>query len=890
MLDSREKPTSESDEAPAGTETFRVNINGRDHQSDRDMLLIDFLRGPLGMTSVKNGCKEGACGACSLIIDGRTVRACVPKLSRLEGKKILTIEGFSKREREVLAYAFSAAGAVQCGFCIPGMVVCAKNLIDRNPDPTRQEATFAIRNNYCRCTGYIKIIDAILLGAKMIRENLEIPEAVAPDRIGDRACRVDAPPKALGTARYADDFSFEGMLYGKNVFSKYARAKVLSIDPAKALAMPGVVAVYTAKDIPGKRYIGHLAQDWPGMIDVGEETKCCGDTLAMVVAETRELAEAAARAVQVRYEELKPICTCDEAAAPDAPQVHGEGFFQFGKWVVPENNVLYRERIKRGDAQAALDGAAHVVEGTFFVPPVEHAFMEPETAVALPDGDGIRVITGGQGIYDEYHELSNYLGLPLDKVRIQSAVVGGGFGGKEDMSVQHQAALCAYLSKRPVKVYFSRQESINYHPKRHAMEIYGKIGCDENGRLVGLYARIKSDTGAYASLGGPVLQRACTHAGGPYNYQDIDIEGTAYYTNNPPAGAFRGFGVTQSCMAVECLVNQLAEKAGLSGWEFRYRNAIRPGQSLPNGQIADQGTAMVETLEALKADFERYDADPNSFVGIASAMKNAGVGVGVADIGRCNIGISDGKAHIRSSAAAIGQGLQTVLLQIVCEVTGLSRHQVVVEHPDTRLAPDSGTTTASRQTTFTGEATRIAALKLKVDLDRGLSLAALEGKTYVGEFDFKTDPMGSAKPNPVSHIAYGFATQLVIIDKAGKLVEVVAAHDIGRAINPLSAEGQVEGGVAMGLGYALTEDFPLKAGIPQARLGTLGIPKSTFMPPVRTYLIEKNRADGAAFGAKGIGEIVCCMAAPACQNAYYKLDGVFRHRLPMEGTHYRKAD
>jgi len=883
--------TGESGQAKvqASGALFTVLVNGTVHTSARDMLLIDFLRDELGLTSVKNGCKEGACGTCTIVIDGKPVRSCVQKLSKLAGKTILTVEGFSARERDVFAFAFSSAGAVQCGFCIPGMVVCAKCLIDQHPAPTREEIKFAIRNNYCRCTGYAKIEDAVLLAAKLIREQAPLPEASLSGRVGDRVSRVDAPAKALGSAKYADDFSFPGMVYGKNVFSRYARARILAIDPAPALALPGVVAVYTAGDIPGKRYIGHLAQDWPGMIDVGEQTRCCGDTLAMVVAETREQAEAAAKAVAVTYEELEPICSCDEAAAPGAHQIHAEGFSQFGKWVVPENNVLYRERLHRGDAEAALDGAAFVVEGTFFVPPVEHAFMEPETAIALPEGDGIRIITGGQGIYDEYHEVSAYLGLPMEKLRIQSASVGGGFGGKEDMSVQHQAALCAYLCRRPVKVSFSRQESINYHPKRHAMEIQGRMGCDANGILLGLRARIRSDTGAYASLGGPVLQRACTHVGGPYNYQNLDVEGTAYYTNNPPAGAFRGFGVTQACMAVESLLNQLAEKAGLSGWEIRHRNAIRPGQSLPNGQLADPGTAMVETLEAVKEAFERYEADPDYHVGIASSMKNAGVGVGVPDVGRCNLGIHGGRVHVRSSAAAIGQGVQTILLQIVCEVTGLTRDQIDVEHPDTHLTPDSGTTTASRQTTFAGQAARVAALQLKADLDRGETLAALEGKTYLGEFDFKSDPMGSPKPNPVSHIAYGFATQLVVLDRAGKLVEVLAAHDIGRAINPLSAEGQVEGGVAMGLGYALTEHFPLKAGIPQVKLGTLGLPKSTFMPPVKTLLIEKNDPGGVAFGAKGLGEIVCCMAAPACQNAYYKMDGVFRTRLPLEGTYYRKA-
>jgi aldehyde oxidoreductase len=867
---------------------FIVNINGKDYQSEKDMALMDFLREELRITSVKDGCKEGACGTCTVIIDGKTTRACIQRLSKLEGKKVQTIEGFAEREREVFSYAFAAAGAVQCGFCIPGMIICGKALINQNPNPTPEDVKQAIRTNICRCTGYAKIEEGILLAAKMLRENLEVPELKQTGKVGEKVCRVDAVPKALGTAMYVDDYKFEGMLYGKNVFSKHARAKVLSIDASKALQMPGVVAVYTAKDIPGKRYIGHLAQDWPGMIDIGEETKCIGDTLAMVVAETKEQAVAAVKAVEVEYEVLKPITSPTEAAVPGAPQVHGEGFMMFGKYFVPENNLLSHQEVKRGDAEAALSNAKYVAEGTFHVPPTEHAFMEPETAIALPDGDGIKVITGGQGIYDEYHEISNYLGLPLEKVRIQSAVVGGGFGGKEDMSVQHQAALCAYLTKRPVKVWLSRQESINYHPKRHAMDIYVKIGCDENGVLQGVKARLTSDTGAYASLGGPVLQRACTHLGGPYNYQNIDVEGNAYYTNNPPAGAFRGFGVTQSVAAVECLINELAEKAGISGWEIRYRNAIRPGQVLPNGQIADEGTAMAETLEAVKEDFDKYEADPNYYVGIASAMKNAGLGVGVPDPGRCNLKVIDGKVHVRSSAAAIGQGLQTVLLQMVCETTGLTPDNIVVEHPDTKYTPDAGTTTASRQTVLTGEAARVSSSKLKADLDKGYTLEQLEGKEYIGEFEFKTDPIGSTKPNPVSHIAYGYGTQLVVIDKEGKLVKVVAAHDAGRVVNPLSIVGQVEGGVAMGLGYGLTEDFPLKDGVPQAKLGTLGLFKSTQMPTVETHLIEKNDPNGVAYGAKGIGEIVVTMAAPAAQNAYYKKDGIFRYNYPLENTYYRK--
>ncbi|MCM0648207.1 selenium-dependent xanthine dehydrogenase [Clostridium swellfunianum] len=867
---------------------FIVNINGKEYQHEKDMALMDFLREELDITSVKDGCKEGACGTCTVLIDSKATRACIQKLSKLEGKKVQTIEGFTERERKVYSYAFAAAGAVQCGFCIPGMIIAGKALINQNPDPTREDVKNSIRTNICRCTGYAKIEDGILLAAKMLRENLEVPELKQTGKVGERVCRVDAVPKALGEAKYVDDYKFKGMLYGKNVFSKHARALVLSIDKSKALEMPGVVAVYTAKDIPGNRYIGHLAQDWPGMIDIGEETKCIGDTLAMVVAETKEQAVAAAKAVEVQYEVLKPVTSPKEAAVPGAPQVHGEGLKLFGKFIIPENNLLSHQEVKRGDAEAALANSKYIAEGTFTVPPTEHAFMEPETAIGLPDGDGVMVITGGQGIYDEYHEISSYLGLPLEKVRIQSAIVGGGFGGKEDMSVQHQAALCAYLTKRPVKVWLSRQESINYHPKRHAMEISVKIGCDENGILQGVKARLTSDTGAYASLGGPVLQRACTHLGGPYNYQNIDVEGNAYYTNNPPAGAFRGFGVTQSAAAVEPLINELAEKVGISGWEIRYRNAIRPGQVLPNGQIADEGTGMAATLKAVKEEFDKYENDPDYFVGIASAMKNAGLGVGVPDPGRCNLKVVNGRVHVRSSAAAIGQGLQTVLMQMVCETTGLTTDKIVIENPDTKYTPDAGTTTASRQTVLTGEAARVAASKLKLDLDAEKALEELEGKEYIGEFEFPTDPIGSSKPNPISHISYGYATQLVVIDKEGKLVKVVASHDAGRVINPLSIEGQIEGGVAMSLGYGLTEDFPLKDGVPQAKLGTLGLFRANQMPPVECHFIERNDPNGVAYGAKGIGEIASIVAAPAAQNAYYKRDGVFRYNYPLDNTYYRK--
>jgi selenium-dependent xanthine dehydrogenase len=499
----------------------------------------------------------------------------------------------------------------------------------------------------------------------------------------------------------------------------------------------------------------------------------------------------------------------------------------------------------------------------------------------MPDGDGVLLYTGGQSVYDEQREISELLGLEKEKVRIISKYVGGGFGGKEDMSVQHHASLLAFITKKPVKVTLSRKESIMIHPKRHAMEMTITTACDENGNITAFKAKIVSDTGAYASLGGPVLQRACTHAAGPYKIANVEIEGTAVYTNNPPGGAFRGFGVTQSVFASECNLNQLAELVGISPWEIRFRNAVEPGDVLPNGQITDAGTAVKETLLAVKDEYESH-----KYAGVACSMKNAGLGVGVPDVGRCKIAVIDGKAHIRTSAACIGQGLGTIMVQIVCETTGLLPRDVVMEFPDTQLTPNSGTTTASRQTVFTGEAVKATAQKLKEQL-AAKSLKELEGQEFYGEYVGVTDPINSDKPNPVSHVAYSYATQVVVLDENGKLEKVVAAHDVGKAINPTNVEGQIEGGVVMGLGYALTEDYPLNNSVPTAKFGTLGLLRATDVPEIKSIIIEKNNAD-LAYGAKGIGEITTIPTAPAVQAAYYKLDGVFRKKLPLENTAYKK--
>ena len=843
-------------------------VNGQSVTVEKNQKLLRYLRDELHLTSVKDGCSEGACGTCTVLIDGKPTKACVPQTDKLEGKTIVTVEGLSDFERDVYTYAFGMAGAVQCGFCIPGMVMSAKGLLDKNPSPTREEAAFAIRNNICRCTGYVKIIDAILLAAELFRAG-EVPKVPKEWTLGARVPRVDVQEKVTGTGIYPDDIYLDGMIYGSAVRSQYPRARVLAIHTEEAKALPGVVGVFTAADIPGNNKVGHLKKDWDTMIAVGDITHYLGDSICLVAAESPEILAQAKALVKVDYEELPMVRSPRDAMLPDAPLVHKEG------------NLLAHKHIQRGNPAMAIAKSKHILTQRFSTPWTEHAFLEPECAVAYPDGDGVMVLSTDQGTYDTQHETMGMLGLPAGKVKVRNCLVGGGFGGKEDVTVQHHAALIAYLTKRPVKVKLTRAESILIHPKRHPMEMEFALGCDENGIIQGVVAEVIADTGAYASLGGPVLERACTHAAGPYNYQNFEIDGWAYYTNNPPAGAFRGFGVTQTCFCIETLLNQMADLVGISPWEIRYRNAIRPGQVLPNGQIVDDSTGLVETLEAVKPYYDKA-----KYVGIACAMKNAGVGVGIPDTGRVRLVVKEGKVHILAGASCIGQGLGTVLTQMVCDQTGLSRDDVVYERSNTYDSPDSGTTSGSRQTLFTGEACRRACQDLREAL-KDNSLTEIENQEFYGEYLGKTDPLGADVPNPVSHIAYGYATQVCILNEEGKIEQIIAAHDVGKAVNPLSVEGQIEGGVVMSMGYALTERYPLEDCKPTAKYGTLGLFRANQIPEITPIIVEKQGLN-VACGAIGIGEITSIPTAPAIADAYFRYDGRLRTSLPLESTPYTR--
>lgn len=851
---------------------FTITVNNRQYSHEKDIKLLTFLREELNLTSVKNACGEGVCGACTVLVDGKAMRACTLSLSRLEGKSVVTLEGLGDDERMMYAECFATSGAVQCGFCIPGMIMSAKALLDVNPTPKREDIKKALRGNICRCTGYVKIEDAVLLAAKCKREGKHLDSDVHDAALGMRFMRVDAIEKAVATGLYTDDLRFEGMVYGKCLRSAYPRARVLKIDTSEAEKDDRCVKVFTYKDVPLNKH-GHLVQDWPVFIAEGELTHYMGDAIALAVSDEEEALDEIISKIKVDYEELEGVYDVKTAA-------RGENIVHEEK----SDNILSKEHIVRGHAEEMLKKSAYTVKQHYSTPATEHAFMEPECAIGMYDEKtgGVLVYTSGQSIYDERREISNILSLPQEKVRCVSALVGGGFGGKEDMSVQHHAALAGYFLRRPVKVKLSRNESLLVHPKRHPMEIDLELGCDDEGILTALVCDIDADTGAYASLGGPVLQRACTHAAGPYNYQNIKIQGVAYYTNNVPAGAFRGFGVTQSIFALESALDLLADKAHLDPFEIRMKNALKPGDIMPNGQIASPDTGIRECLESVKDVY--YNT---KHAGIACAIKNSGVGVGVPDTGRCILAVVEGKVHIRTSAACMGQGLATVTTQIIHEVTGLSPDLLFAERPDTAFTPDSGTSTASRQTAFTGEATRRAAVKLYEAL-KVHSLEELEGQSFFGEFTFNTDPITSENIHPVSHLAYSYSAQVVALSDEGKIKKITAACDAGRVINRSAIEGQIEGGVVMGMGFALKENFIQEEGRVKSKYATLGLLRATDVPEIEVRIAEGEKRSPYAFGAKGVGELCTIPTAPAINNAYYHFDGKIRTKLPLEHTAYSK--
>lgn len=866
--------------------TLALVLNGRPTSVDHDegMSLLDVLREVCGISSPKDGCSQGMCGCCTVLLDGRPTLACQLRPDQVAGREIVTLEGLPERMRRLLADAFLREGAVQCGFCTPGIAVRASHLINRGLTARRERIERGLAGHLCRCTGYHRIVDAVQTAGEAWAEDRTVGEGpprrphffgeahslerttALPihDGVGASAPRYRGRDQVLGLKDFVADLQAEGMLHGALVLAEHPRARIVRIDPAPALAEPGVERVILAADIPGARRHGLIIRDWPLLVAAGETTRCVGDVLAVVVADSRHRARAAAGLVAVEYEVLEPVDTPTAALAAGAPAIHDGG------------NLLEVCAFARGDVEAALASSAHVVEETFTTQRIEHAFLEPEAALALPLDGGVKVFSQGQGVHDDQRQIAAILGIDPAAVEVELVANGGAFGGKEDLSVQGHAALAARLLGRPVKIVLTREQSMRIHPKRHPLTLHYTAGCNAEGRLTAVRARIEGDTGAYASVGAKVLERAAGHCCGPYRVPAVDVEARTVYTNNPPCGAMRGFGANQAAFAIEGVMDRLAEKVGLDGYDIRERNVLEPGDRFATGQKMDSSCGIRRTLEAVR---EIYKASPRA--GIACGIKNTGIGNGMADIGRVAIEVrGDRGLEIVTGYTEMGQGLHTILRQVVCEETGLEP-EIMEVRTASRADVECGMTTASRATALCTAAGRAAARRLAEALD-GSSLEALAGRRFSGEYvcDF-TSPPDAAAEEPVTHMAFGFATQVVLLTGDGSVERVVAAHDVGRAVNPQACAGQIEGAVHMGLGYALSEDFPCTGGRPDTlNLGHLGILRAAHTPPIEVILLEVPDGVGG-YGSKGVGEIGLVPTAGAVAAALHAHDGRWRNALPM---------
>jgi CO/xanthine dehydrogenase Mo-binding subunit/aerobic-type carbon monoxide dehydrogenase small subunit (CoxS/CutS family) len=884
---------------------IEFNLNGRATAASYEagMQFLEVLRDECGVVSPKNGCApEGICGCCLVLIDGHPALACLRKPEQMAGHDVVTVEGLSDDTRRVLSEAFVLDGGVQCGFCIPGIVVRAASLMRRGVTDDRHVVAKALDGHLCRCTGYGRIIDAIQTAGEACRNGGRLTRseprrhlffgeefglsrnpafvksngAANGNGIGSCTPRLGGLEQSLGEKPFVDDMFVPGMLHGAVVLSKHPRARVLAIRTSAAAAMPGVVRVFTAADVPGGRGTGLNVPDLPVFVAVGETTCCVGDFLAMVVADTAFHAHRATEHVEVDYEVLEPVTDPVAALEPDAPQVHSADTLHASP------NLLETTAFARGDVDAALAASAHVVEETFATQPVEPAFLEPEACLALPQGNGVKVHSESQGSTFDQRQIANVLGVSPDDVEIALAASGGAFGAKEELSIQGQTALAAYLLGRPVKTVLTRAQSTQHHVKRHPMTLKYTVGADADGHLLAVRARIVGDAGGYAGTSGKCLLRAACHSCGPYRVPNVDIESKAVYTNNPTSGAMRGFGSNQAQFAMEGIMDRLAEKVGVDGWDIRERNILNPGDAFATGQIMRESVrGMKASIEAVKDVYKTA-----KYKGIGCGIKSTGLGNGTIEGGHIVIRILEGgQVEILNGYTEMGQGVYTATMQAVCEETGLPADIMTVRW-DKALGNKCGETWASRATTLSCAAAQQAAQKLAADLKES-SLGQLVDREYAGEYvcNFTTRPgTPEAVLNPTTHLTFSYSTQVVILDDDGRLERVVAAHDVGRAINPRLCAEQMEGGVHMGLGYALSENFTSTNGRPDSLLlRDLGIVRAKHMPKVDVILIEVPDEVGG-YGAKGVGEIGCVATAGAVAGALHSFDRVRRSRLPMDDS------
>ncbi len=832
--------------------------------------LLEALRTELGIISPKDGCSpSGQCGCCAVLINGRARVACQVDMEKAAGAKVVTLEGFSTEERQRYADVFAARGALQCGFCTPGILVRVKALLDRKGSSlTREETSRHLGGHLCRCTGYVKILDAV----EDLAAETEVSVTLA-GALGSGGVRYEAHDLACGFRPYIDDMNPPGCLHAALRLADHARADVLSIRTAPALAVDGVEAVFTAADVPGALRVGLIHKDWPVFIPPGGRTSYLGDVLAIVVAVDRPTARRAAQLIEVDYRPLTPIT--DARAALDAEDA---------VWEL-DGNVLSVSSYSRGDAAVALERSSHVVRETFQTQRVEHAYLEPESTLAVPAPDGsLHVYSGGQGVWDDRDQVASVLGVPPQQVTVELVSNGGAFGGKEDMSNQAQTALAAWLSGQPVKCTLSREESLLMHPKRHPIRMEYEAGCDASGKLTALRARMIGDSGPYASVGMKVLERAAGHASGPYAVPNIDVRSTAVRTNNPVCGAFRGFGANQAQFAMEGVMDRLAAEVGIDGWEMRSRNVVEPGDVWGPGQIMDDGCEGARVcLEAAKPDYYAAKAEGRP-VGVGLGLKNSGLGNGFVEVARAVVRFdADGCVEVRHCWTEMGQGVHTVAIQVAVTELGIEpeRVRVVV---DTSRELGAGQTTGSRGTLMGAGAVADACRKAR---EGGCEAGVDYEGVYVVDW---TNSLADDVENPKIHSCFGFACQLVELDpSSGKVSGVLAVHDVGKAVNPTLCEGQVEGSVHMGLGYALTEGFPtdLDARPVNTTLRSLAILRPKDMPPVSVKLVEIPQPD-SPYGIKGVGEIGLVPTAGAVAAALWDYDGQWRSELPMRNPANRE--
>lgn len=919
----------------------RFTVNGVEHEVEvgPDTKLADVLRRDLGLTGTKIGCGDGQCGSCVVLLDGRAVRSCTYAARRAAGKQVVTVEGLAATwgkpgELHPLQKAFIDHGAIQCGFCTPGLLMAAaamwNKMVETGTLPDDEEIKKALGRNACRCTGYTSILRAVRSAVHEYETGEPLPpidiETLEPLRVVGRSHpRPDAVAKATGAARFADDYVFPNMLYGATLRAAYPHARIVSIDTEKAKGLPGVRAVLTHHDVPSHNRHGLVFDDWPVLCD--EKVRYLGDAVAIVAAETAEIARKALEIIEVKYEPLPVVASAEQALEPGAPLVHEAR---------PGGNLLEHIKVRHGDVEQGMAQADVIVEREYHTPAYDHMFMEPECSIGVPagyDGDHpkLTVYAGSQIPYADREQIAAALGLPPEQVRVKGTLIGGGFGGKEDIMGQIHAALLAHASGRPVKILYDRAESMLAHPKRHATVIRIKTGAKRDGTLTAVQAELIGDAGAYASLSTKVLTRATTHATGPYQVPHAKIDCYAMYTNNTPAGAFRGFGVTQSAFAVESNMDILAHELGMDAFELRRKNALRVGSITATGQILTESVGLPDCLDRVQARVAELAGSAQGEIppgmspkaqiawGLACAYKNTGLGGGADDAAGAEVEVyPDGSAEVRTSSADLGQGLTIVLAQIGAEVLGLPIERVRVLLSDTDLTPDGGPTTASRQTYITGNAARLAAEAMREQLARvaaeqwdvapdtiwfqGGELGAKDRRAPLGQavewliaegreprltYRYhapRTQPLGTGGD---MHFAFGFAvqaTQVAVDPATGKVqvLRVVAAADGGRAINPLSFRGQVEGGIVMGMGTALTEEYKMEAGLPLTRRWKdYQTPLMGDMPDMDIYLAENPTASGP-YGAKGMGELPCIPTAPAICNAIYNATGVRVCRLPAK--------